>query len=193
MGRSQSICHVCGNDSFHRGEARLPGDPRHAVPREDGAVSQRLPDPRGGPAIPGSQHPEAGPLRRREVDFRHRPDGLLHREWCLHFKGIYNLRKFGSEGVLGSLVALSLIRGLGPVLPALIVTGRAGSALTAEIGIMRIGEQIDSLETMGIDPIRFLVAPRAPRAPAVPPAADGDLRRGRDLRGVPGRREAPRA
>jgi phospholipid/cholesterol/gamma-HCH transport system permease protein len=78
----------------------------------------------------------------------------------LALQGYYNLRKFGSEGVLGSLVALSLIRGLGPVFSALIVTGRAGSALTAEIGLMRIGEQIDSLETMGIDPIRFLVVPR---------------------------------
>src|SRR5512141_3450153 len=78
----------------------------------------------------------------------------------LALQGYYTLRKFGSEGVLGSLVALSLIRGLGPVLSALLVTGRAGSALTAEIGIMRIGEQIDSLETMGIDPIRFLVSPR---------------------------------
>jgi len=78
----------------------------------------------------------------------------------LALQGFYTLRKFGSEGVLGSLVALALIRGLGPVLSALLVTGRAGSALTAELGIMRIGEQIDSLETMGIDPIRFLVAPR---------------------------------
>jgi phospholipid/cholesterol/gamma-HCH transport system permease protein len=78
----------------------------------------------------------------------------------LALQGFYTLRKFGSEGLLGPAVALSLIRELGPVLSALMVTGRAGSALTAEIGIMRIGEQIDSLETMGIDPIRFLVAPR---------------------------------
>ncbi len=78
----------------------------------------------------------------------------------LALQGYYTLRKFGSEGLLGPAVALSLIRELGPVLSALMVTGRAGSALTAEIGIMRIGEQIDSLETMGIDPIRFLVAPR---------------------------------
>jgi len=78
----------------------------------------------------------------------------------LALQGYYTLRKFGSEGLLGSAVALSLIRELGPVLSALMVTGRAGSALTAEIGIMRIGEQIDSLETMGIDPMRFLVAPR---------------------------------
>src|SRR5512134_995328 len=78
----------------------------------------------------------------------------------LSLQGYYTLRQFASEGLLGSAVALSLIRELGPVLSALMVTGRAGSALTAEIGIMRIGEQIDSLETMGIDPIRFLVAPR---------------------------------
>ena len=78
----------------------------------------------------------------------------------LALQGYYTLRKFASEGLLGSAVALSLIRELGPVLTALMVTGRAGSALTAEIGIMRIGEQIDSLETMGIDPMRFLVAPR---------------------------------
>lgn len=78
----------------------------------------------------------------------------------LGLQGYYTLRKFGSEGLLGSAVALSLIRELGPVLSALMVTGRAGSALTAEIGIMRIGEQIDSLETMGIDPVKFLVSPR---------------------------------
>lgn len=78
----------------------------------------------------------------------------------LALHGYVTLRKFGSEGWLGPTVALSLIRELGPVLTALMVTGRAGSAMTAEIGIMRIGEQIDSLETMGIDPVRFLVAPR---------------------------------
>ncbi len=78
----------------------------------------------------------------------------------LGLQGYYTLRKFGSEGLLGSAVALSLIRELGPVLSALMVTGRAGSALTAEIGIMRIGEQIDSLESMGIDPVKFVVGPR---------------------------------
>src|SRR5512139_2376265 len=78
----------------------------------------------------------------------------------LGLQGYYTLRKFGSEGLLGSAVALSLIRELGPVLSALMVTGRAGSALTAEIGIKRITEQIDSLETMGIDPVKFLVSPR---------------------------------
>jgi len=78
----------------------------------------------------------------------------------LALQGYHTLQKFGSEGMLGPVVALSLIRELGPVLTALMVTGRAGSALAAEIGIMRIGDQIDSLETMGIDPIRYLVSPR---------------------------------
>jgi phospholipid/cholesterol/gamma-HCH transport system permease protein len=69
------------------------------------------------------------------------------------------LTRFGSEAFLGPAVALSLIRELGPVLTALIVTGRAGSALTAEIGIMRITEQIDALDVMALDPRRYLVVP----------------------------------
>ena len=69
------------------------------------------------------------------------------------------LSRFGSEAFLGPAVALSLIRELGPVLCALIVTGRAGSALTAEIGIMRISEQIDALTVMALNPVRYLVVP----------------------------------
>jgi len=69
------------------------------------------------------------------------------------------LTRFGSDAFLGPAVALSLIRELGPVLAALMVTGRAGSALTAEIGIMRITEQIDALTVMAISPMRYLVAP----------------------------------
>jgi phospholipid/cholesterol/gamma-HCH transport system permease protein len=72
----------------------------------------------------------------------------------------YTLTKFGSEAVLGSVVALSMIRELGPVLAALMVTARAGSAMTAEIGIMRITEQIDALETMAISPLQYLIAPK---------------------------------
>src|SRR5687767_14123507 len=72
----------------------------------------------------------------------------------------YTLRKFGSEGCLGSVVALSMIRELGPVLAALMVTARAGSAMTAEIGIMRITEQIDALDTMAINPLQYLIAPK---------------------------------
>src|ERR1051325_2337825 len=67
------------------------------------------------------------------------------------------LSRFGSEAYLGPAVALSLIRELGPVLCALMVTGRAGSALTAELGIMRITEQIDALEVMALSPMRYLV------------------------------------
>ncbi|MBI4848864.1 MAG: ABC transporter permease [Nitrospirae bacterium] len=78
----------------------------------------------------------------------------------LGLQGYHTLRKFGAEGLLGSAVALSLIRELGPVLAALMVTGRAGSAICAEIGIMRISEQIDALECMAIDPHKFIVAPK---------------------------------
>ncbi|MBI4588356.1 MAG: ABC transporter permease [Candidatus Rokubacteria bacterium] len=69
------------------------------------------------------------------------------------------LERFGSEAFLGPAVALSLIRELGPVLAALMVTGRAGSALTAEIGIMRITEQIDALTVMALNPMRYLIVP----------------------------------
>lgn len=78
----------------------------------------------------------------------------------LGLQGYTTLRKFGSEGYLGSVVALSLIRELGPVLTALMVTGRAGSAMCAEIGIMRNSEQIDALECMAIDPYKYLMAPK---------------------------------
>lgn len=78
----------------------------------------------------------------------------------LGLQGYYTLTKFGSEGMLGAAVALSLVRELGPVLAALMVTGRAGSAITAEIGIMRISEQIDALETMALDPYKYLISPK---------------------------------
>jgi len=80
----------------------------------------------------------------------------------LHYIGYRSLLiiiLFGSEAFLGPAVALSLIRELGPVLAALMVTGRAGSALTAEIGIMRITEQIDALTVMALNPFRYLVTP----------------------------------
>jgi len=72
----------------------------------------------------------------------------------------YTLVKFGAVGVLGSAVALSLIRELGPVLTAVMITARAGSAMAAEMGIMRISEQVDALYTMRIDPVRYLISPR---------------------------------
>jgi phospholipid/cholesterol/gamma-HCH transport system permease protein len=78
----------------------------------------------------------------------------------LSLQGYNTLKKFSSEGLLGSAVALSLIRELGPVLTALMVTGRAGSAICAEIGIMRNSEQIDALECMAIDPHKYILAPK---------------------------------
>jgi phospholipid/cholesterol/gamma-HCH transport system permease protein len=73
----------------------------------------------------------------------------------------YNtLDRFGSMDLLGSTTALALVRELGPVMAALMVIARAGSAMCAEIGIMRISEQIDALECMGIDPRKFLLAPK---------------------------------
>ena len=70
------------------------------------------------------------------------------------------LVKFGSVGVLGTAISLTLIREMGPVLAAIMITARAGSAMTAEIGIQRISEQIDALSTMRIDPLGYLVSPR---------------------------------
>jgi len=78
----------------------------------------------------------------------------------LGLQGYYTLRKFGSEALLGPAVALSLIREMGPVTAALMVTARAGSAIAAEIGIMRISEQIDALKAMAVNPIKYLVVPR---------------------------------
>ncbi len=77
----------------------------------------------------------------------------------LALQGYYNLNKVGSVAFLGPLVALSIIKELGPVLAAIMVTARAGSAITAEIGIMRISNQIDAIEMMGLNPFRYLVVP----------------------------------
>ena len=77
----------------------------------------------------------------------------------LALQGYYTLRRFGSEAFLGPAVAISLITELGPVLSALMVTGRAGSALAAEISVMRITEQIDALEVMALNPMRYLAVP----------------------------------
>ncbi len=68
--------------------------------------------------------------------------------------------QFGASGLVGATVALSLTRELGPALTALMVTGRAGSAMAAEIGTMRVSEQIDALEAMAVDPMEYLVKPR---------------------------------
>ncbi|MBM9604257.1 MlaE family ABC transporter permease [Desulfopila inferna] len=78
----------------------------------------------------------------------------------LGLQGYYSLSKFGAEGMLGSAVSLTLIMELGPVLTALMVAGRAGSAMCAELGIMRISEQIDALDCMAVDPFRYLISPK---------------------------------
>ncbi|KAF0233046.1 MAG: hypothetical protein FD177_1989 [Desulfovibrionaceae bacterium] len=78
----------------------------------------------------------------------------------LGLQGYYTLVKFGAEGLLGAAVALSVIRELGPVLTAIMITGRAGSSMAAELGIMRISEQIDALDAMDVNPVRYLVSPR---------------------------------
>jgi phospholipid/cholesterol/gamma-HCH transport system permease protein len=87
----------------------------------------------------------------------------------LALQGYSALVRFGSEAIVGSLVALSLTRELSPVLAALMVTARAGSAITATLGNMRVGEQIDALRAMAIDPVQYLVSPRLVAAIAVIP------------------------
>ncbi|MFO7559540.1 MAG: ABC transporter permease [Desulfobacterales bacterium] len=76
----------------------------------------------------------------------------------------YALNKVGAQGALGTLVALTLVRELGPVLAAIMIAARAGSAISAEISVQRISEQIDALYTMRIDPIGYLVSPRVAAA-----------------------------
>jgi phospholipid/cholesterol/gamma-HCH transport system permease protein len=112
-------------------------------------------------------------------DWRYGP-GLLLRQ--LHFVGVYSLViiavsgvligmvlalqgytvlvRFGAEAALGQLVSLSLLRELGPVVAALLFAGRAGSALTAEIGLMKATEQLAAMEMIGVDPLRRVARPR---------------------------------
>ena len=78
----------------------------------------------------------------------------------LGIQGYYSLSQFGAEAALGVMVSLSIIRELGPVLCALMVTGRAGSAIAAEIGIMKITDQFPALEMMAIDPLKYVISPK---------------------------------
>ncbi|RJG07264.1 lipid asymmetry maintenance ABC transporter permease subunit MlaE [Noviherbaspirillum cavernae] len=80
--------------------------------------------------------------------------------FVLGLQGYYTLNKYGSEQALGLLVALSLTRELGPVVTALLFAGRAGTSLTAEIGLMKAGEQLSAMEMMAINPLQRVVAPR---------------------------------
>lgn len=80
--------------------------------------------------------------------------------FVLGLQGYYTLQRYGSASALGLLVALSLVRELGPVVTALLFAGRAGTSLTAEVGLMRAGEQLSAMEMMAVDPVRRILAPR---------------------------------
>jgi phospholipid/cholesterol/gamma-HCH transport system permease protein len=80
--------------------------------------------------------------------------------FVLGLQGYYTLNKYGSEQALGLLVALSLTRELGPVVTALLFAGRAGTSLTAEIGLMKAGEQLAAMEMMAVNPLQRVLAPR---------------------------------
>jgi len=80
--------------------------------------------------------------------------------FVLSLQGFYTLQRYGSSEALGLLVALSLVRELGPVITALLFAGRAGTSLTAEIGLMKAGEQLSAMEMMAVDPVRRILAPR---------------------------------
>jgi phospholipid/cholesterol/gamma-HCH transport system permease protein len=78
----------------------------------------------------------------------------------LALQGYHTLSKFGASQELGPLVALSVVRELGPVVTAILFAGRAGSAITAEIGLMKATEQLSSMEMMAVDPVRRVISPR---------------------------------
>lgn len=80
--------------------------------------------------------------------------------FVLGLQGYYTLQRFGAADTLGLLVTLSLVRELGPVITALLFAGRAGTALTAEIGLMKAGEQLSAMEMMAVDPVQRILAPR---------------------------------
>jgi len=80
--------------------------------------------------------------------------------FVLGLQGYYTLQRYGSADALGLLVALSLVRELGPVVAALLFAGRAGTSLTAEIGLMKAGEQLSAMEMMAVDPVQRILAPR---------------------------------
>lgn len=80
--------------------------------------------------------------------------------FVLGLQGYYTLTRYGSEQALGLLVALSLVRELGPVVTGLLFAGRAGTSLTAEIGLMKAGEQLTAMEMMAVDPLAVVLAPR---------------------------------
>ena len=85
------------------------------------------------------------------------------------FQGAIPMRQFGADIFVADLVGISIIRELGPLITAIILAGRTGSAYAAELGTMKVKEEIDALTTMGLDPMRFLVIPRVLAATAMTP------------------------
>ncbi len=78
----------------------------------------------------------------------------------LALQTVHSLRQFSAEGIVGAIVAISLTREISPVFAALMVTARAGSSMAAELGNMRVTEQVDALVTMGVSPVQYLLSPR---------------------------------
>ena len=116
-----------------------------------------------------------GPLRGKPFSLKHTVQQMVRVGYesvpivslILFFVGLiiamqsaYQLQQFGATIYVANLVAVSIIRELSPLLTAIIVTGRSGSAITAEIGTMKVYEEIDALKTMGLNPVKFLVVPR---------------------------------
>jgi phospholipid/cholesterol/gamma-HCH transport system permease protein len=87
----------------------------------------------------------------------------------LAYQSVHSLKDFGAEIYVADIVSLSLFRELGPLMTAIVLAGRSGSAFAAEIGTMKVNEEIDALTTMGLDPVRFLALPRIIAAVIVTP------------------------
>jgi phospholipid/cholesterol/gamma-HCH transport system permease protein len=85
------------------------------------------------------------------------------------FQAAIPLRQFGAELFIANLIGLSMLRELGPLMTAIVVAGRSGSAFAAELGTMKVREEIDALKTMGLDPVRFLIVPRVIAAVCMTP------------------------
>lgn len=110
------------------------------------------------------------PLRRKQIVEQMSKIGVdslpivslisLFTGMVLALQSAYQMQKISAEIYIASLVALSMVRELGPVLTALIVAGRIGASITAEIGTMKVTEQIDALETLATNPVKYLVVPR---------------------------------
>lgn len=88
----------------------------------------------------------------------------------LAFQGAIPMQRFGAEIFVADLLGISMLRELGPLMAAIMLTARSGSAFAAEIGTMKVNEEVDALSTMGLEPVRFLVVPRVLAAVAVVPA-----------------------